>query len=149
MESDFVYMRHLQPCINRLAAFPATQVLLFRSTYVSVILSIFISYFCTVKRKCPSSPEAKLSKGIIIIIIIISIKYNHRRLILLLKKICTDTIVDRKNLPFSQCRTSSTESQKCYNTSELYSISSTPSPQQKAMCIFKNPLFSLDFWTII
>lgn len=146
MHSDFAYMRHLQPCISRLAAFPATQVVLFRSTYVSDILSIFISYFCTVKRKCPSPPEAKLSKGIIIII---SIKNNHRRLVPLLKKICTDTILDRKNIPFSQSRTSSTESQNCYDTRELYSILSTPSPQRKAMFIFKNPLFSLDFWTII
>lgn len=32
------------------------------STYISEILSIFISYFCSIKRKCQKSFEAKLNE---------------------------------------------------------------------------------------
>lgn len=89
------------------------------STYISEILSIFISYFCSIKRKCQKSLEAKLNEDdhdghdVDDDDNDYSIKYNHERLMPLLKNICTNTILDRKNINFNQSRMCSTESQKC------------------------------------
>lgn len=86
------------------------------------MLSIFISSFCSIKRKCQKPPEPKLNEGdddgeddddgddddkke--------SIQYNHGRIKPLLRIISTNTVLDRKSINFNQSRTCSTESQKC------------------------------------